>query len=164
MTNQTEPAPAAAPEQAALLCAGAWKRAYDLAFLDAERHNCQREKQRQKARALEQQNGENLGEYEDDEDDEDDEEINPEGFARQQARLAFRDAMPPLSGYDNICGFIACVTYALLHEIFYDADCANLFAAAKVALAALRVQPRTPHTRARKTKKISENCTNSSAI
>ena len=35
-------------------------------------------------------------------------------FANQQASLAFRDAMPPLAGYENIRDFIACTTYAML--------------------------------------------------
>lgn len=161
MTDQPEPAPATAPEEAVLLCTNAWKRAYDLSFIDAERQNHEREKEQEERQALQEQNGDDPDdEYEDDDED----EIDPERFARRQAAAAFRDAIPPLSGYENACGFIACVTYAMLHDILSYPECQNLLAASKVALAALRVQPRPPKSQAQKTRKNSENCPNTSAI
>ena len=35
-------------------------------------------------------------------------------FSELEAEAAFRAAMPPLSGYQNICDFIACTAYGLL--------------------------------------------------
>jgi hypothetical protein len=61
-------------------------------------------------------------------------------FAREQGSLAFRDAMPPLAGYDNIRDFIACTTYAMLYRIFHKDECQQLLAAAKIAMALLRTQ------------------------
>ncbi len=65
-------------------------------------------------------------------------------FARKQASLSFRDAMPPLAGYENISDFIACTTYAMLKDILYKDDCQRLFTAAKIALAVLKAQPKSP--------------------
>lgn len=163
MTDQLEPTPATAPEEAVLLCTNAWKRAYDLAFIDAERQNSDREKEQEERQALQEQNGDNPDDDYEEEDDDDEDDIDPERFARQQAAIAFRDAIPPLSGYENTCGFIASVTYAMLHDIFSYPECQNLLAASKVALAALRVQPRPPRSQAQKTRKNSENCPNTSA-
>jgi hypothetical protein len=61
-------------------------------------------------------------------------------FARQQASLAFRDAMPPLAGYENIRDFIACTTYAMLKHIFAKDECQQLFGAAKIAMALVRTR------------------------
>ncbi len=63
-------------------------------------------------------------------------------FAREQGSIAFRDAMPPLVGHHNISDFIACTTYAMLRGIFGSEESRDLLQAAKVALAALRVQAR----------------------
>ena len=65
-------------------------------------------------------------------------------FARKQASLSFRDAMPPLSGYENIRDFIACTTYAMLKNILDDDDCKSLFIAARIATAVLKAQPKSP--------------------
>jgi len=65
-------------------------------------------------------------------------------FARKQASLSFRDAMPPLSGYENIRDFIACTTYAMLKNILDDDDCKSLFVAARIATAVLKAQPKSP--------------------
>lgn len=56
-------------------------------------------------------------------------------FVNEQAASAFRDAMPPLIGLQNIQEYIACVAYASLHEIFRDSECQRLFDCAKFALA-----------------------------
>ena len=63
-------------------------------------------------------------------------------FAREQGSIAFRDAMPPLAGGENIGDFIACTTYAMLRGIFDREESRDLLHAAKVALALLRVQAR----------------------
>lgn len=61
-----------------------------------------------------------------------------EDFAREQAEVAFRHALPPLCGEDNIRDFIACVAYALVTEILVPIVCTDYFDAAKVALSAIR--------------------------
>jgi hypothetical protein len=62
-------------------------------------------------------------------------------FAHEQAAVAFRDAMPPLAGHTNISNFIACATYAMLKHILPADEANQLLAAAKIALAAIRVKP-----------------------
>ena len=64
-------------------------------------------------------------------------------FASKQASLSFRDAMPPLAGYENIRDFIACTTYAMLKRILDKGECQQLFGAAKIAMALLRAQARS---------------------
>jgi hypothetical protein len=64
-------------------------------------------------------------------------------FAREQASLAFRDAMPPLAGYENIRDFIACTTYAMLKRIFAKDEYQQLFGAAKIAMALLRARAKS---------------------
>lgn len=61
-------------------------------------------------------------------------------FVKQHAAYAFRNALPPLCGPENIRDFIACVGYALVKEFLDPVDCAEYFAAAKVALAAIRAE------------------------
>lgn len=67
-----------------------------------------------------------------------------EGFAREQARGAFSDALPPLCGEDNIRDFIACVTYGMIKESLTFFDGKHLLAAARVALSAARAKRRQP--------------------
>ena len=55
--------------------------------------------------------------------------------------IAYLRAAPPLSGYQNVRDFIACVTFAALTEVIRQKDAAHLLAAAKIALAALRQEP-----------------------
>jgi hypothetical protein len=64
-------------------------------------------------------------------------------FAREQAAIAFREAMPPLAGPENIRDFIACVAFAMLKEIFYKPESDKLLGAAKLAITLLRVQPKS---------------------
>lgn len=66
------------------------------------------------------------------------------GFAWDQARAAFSDALPPLCGEDNIRDFIACVTYGMIKETLTYIQCRNLLAAAKIALSAVRAKRRQP--------------------
>jgi hypothetical protein len=61
--------------------------------------------------------------------------------AEKEANEAFLAAMPPLSGHKNICDFIACVTQAYMWEIIRHQQADHLFAAAKIALSALRLEP-----------------------
>jgi hypothetical protein len=64
-------------------------------------------------------------------------------FASEQAAMSFREAMPPLAGYENIRDFIACITYAMLNHIFDGDECQQLLGAAKIAMALLRSQPKS---------------------
>ena len=64
-------------------------------------------------------------------------------FASEQAAMSFREAMPPLAGYENIRDFIACITYAMLNRIFDGDECQQLLGAAKIAMALLRSQPKS---------------------
>jgi hypothetical protein len=63
-------------------------------------------------------------------------------FAHQQAAIAFRDAMPPLCGQQNVSDFIACTTFALLKKIIDTNEFVRLLHAAKIALDSLRMQSR----------------------
>ncbi len=49
--------------------------------------------------------------------------------------------MPPLSGHQNICDFIACVTHAYMWDIIRHQQLEHLLAVVKIALCALRLQP-----------------------
>jgi hypothetical protein len=57
------------------------------------------------------------------------------------ARRAFRAALPPLAGLENIRDFIACIAQAILLDVLDTADASKLLYAAQVAIAASRVQP-----------------------
>jgi hypothetical protein len=57
--------------------------------------------------------------------------------AQKAGNHAYLRAMPPLSGYDNICDFIACVAHALVIEAIGAKDSERLLAAAKIAVVAL---------------------------
>jgi len=61
--------------------------------------------------------------------------------AIRSARRAFRAALPPLSGLENIRDFIACIAQAILLDVIDTADASKLLYAAQVAIAASRVQP-----------------------
>jgi hypothetical protein len=54
------------------------------------------------------------------------------------ANRAFLRAMPPLSGYDNICDFIACVTHAIVTGVLRQQDAVPLLKSARHALAVER--------------------------
>ncbi|MGO8759086.1 MAG: hypothetical protein ACLQG3_13270 [Terracidiphilus sp.] len=128
MTQLQNPSPSAAssvavaePEkcneipnnQAIERCIKAWHRTFDLASIDPENDSLTPS--------------------------DDDDSL----FAREQASLSFRDAMPPLVGYENIGDFIACTTYAMLMNIFDNDECQRLLGAAKIAMALLRARPRS---------------------
>jgi hypothetical protein len=105
---------------AVALCFKAWQRTYDLALCEP-----------------------------------DDGRLAPENdnsnfFAREQAAIAFRDAMPPLCGRENIGNFVACATYAMLKQILSREECTHLFSAARIALSLLRLEPRAASSRSSK--------------
>jgi hypothetical protein len=57
---------------------------------------------------------------------------------------AYRNAMPPLLGHENIRDFIACTAQGLLLGAIESSQCTKLLYAAQVALGALRSQPKPP--------------------
>ena len=60
------------------------------------------------------------------------------GDAEIAADRAYRDAMPPLAGQENIRDFIACVAYAMIDHIILADKGAKLLYAAQVAHATTR--------------------------
>ena|ERR1700729_3106281 len=64
--------------------------------------------------------------------------------AQKAGNHAYLRAMPPLSGYQNICDFIACVAHALVIEAIGAKDSERLLAAAKIAVVALGREPAAP--------------------
>jgi hypothetical protein len=65
-----------------------------------------------------------------------------------EADSAYRAAMPPLSGQENIRDFIACVTHAMIVHIFRDDTATKLLYAAQVAHTTSRGQSTPPKTAA----------------
>ncbi len=59
------------------------------------------------------------------------------------AKKAFLHAMPQLSGYQNICDYIACVGYAMTNSILYLDSGGKLLYAAQVALSTVSKKPKT---------------------
>ena len=64
--------------------------------------------------------------------------------AADRAAEIFRAAMPPLSGYQNIVDFIACVGYGMAVGAIVDQAGTRLLYAAQIALAALPKPPKNP--------------------
>jgi hypothetical protein len=64
--------------------------------------------------------------------------------ASEVAQKAYRDAMPSLSGYENIRDFIACVVNAMLIGAIEDNQGTKLLYGAQVALTTIRRQPAAP--------------------
>jgi len=63
--------------------------------------------------------------------------------ARDAAVAAYRNALPPLCGYDNICDFIACASYGMLTKAI-DADTGTkLLYAAQIAMATISQKAKT---------------------
>jgi hypothetical protein len=58
--------------------------------------------------------------------------------AAQAAQRAYCQAMPPLSGCENIRNFIACVAHGMLVEVFTGPESTRLLYAAQVANTAAR--------------------------
>ena len=59
------------------------------------------------------------------------------------AAKAYRVATPPLSGYQNTCGFIACAGYGMLLGAIKPAHGTKLLYAAQVALTAIPKEAKT---------------------
>jgi hypothetical protein len=57
--------------------------------------------------------------------------------ASKAAALAYRNAMPRLFGYENICNFIACVAQGILIGAIDRKDSTKLLYAAQVALSSV---------------------------
>ncbi|HWE87770.1 MAG TPA: hypothetical protein VG267_22695 [Terracidiphilus sp.] len=57
------------------------------------------------------------------------------------AREAYRNAMPHLSGAQNIQDFIACTAVAVLRGLMYESESTRLLYAAQIASGALARQP-----------------------
>jgi hypothetical protein len=66
-----------------------------------------------------------------------------------EAERAYRRAMPPLTGHENIRDFIACVAHAMLINALSCADGARLLYAAQVAHIALNQTGPKTRTRAK---------------
>ena len=64
--------------------------------------------------------------------------------ATECAATAFREAMPPLVGQDNIRDFIACVAQGILLGAIDSSKSSKLLYAAQVALSGARAQHRSP--------------------
>ena len=67
-----------------------------------------------------------------------------EGTAAHYADQAYRRALPPLSGQENIRDFIACVAYGLLIDAINDTTGPKLLYAAQVAYSTVRGQSTPP--------------------
>ncbi len=64
--------------------------------------------------------------------------------AKRAANRAYLDAMPPLSGEENIRDFIACVTHAMIADIILENSGAKYLYAAQVAHSTARNQSTHP--------------------
>jgi hypothetical protein len=64
-------------------------------------------------------------------------------IARRNAAMIFRLALPPLSGYQNICNFIACIGYGILLGAIKPDTGTKLLYAAQVALSTVSVGAKT---------------------
>ena len=69
--------------------------------------------------------------------------------AEKAANQAFLREVPPLSGHKNICDFIACVSFASMTDIVTHRAAAHYLANARIALAALSLQPKPQATGAK---------------
>jgi hypothetical protein len=63
------------------------------------------------------------------------------GTVLRNAKKSYRDAMPPLAGYENIRDFVACVAQGLLLDAISESQSSRLLYAAQVAQGALRHKP-----------------------
>ena len=73
-------------------------------------------------------------------------EAECQDHAAQAAQRAYCEAMPPLSGCENIRNFIACVAHGILLDVFTGPESARLLYAAQVANTASRGQTAKPAT------------------
>jgi len=70
---------------------------------------------------------------------------NAEKFeAREQGAKSYRNALPDLSGYENIRDFVACISHGLLSGDISTINSPQYLYAAQVAISALRLEPKEP--------------------
>jgi hypothetical protein len=69
-------------------------------------------------------------------------EDDDDSDARQGASEAYLRATPPLSGYENICDFIACINHASLIGIISEGRAQHFLANARIALSTIYHQPK----------------------
>jgi hypothetical protein len=69
--------------------------------------------------------------------------------AKKAGRRAYKNAMPPLHGRENIRDFIACLTHAMLMDYFDGSDATRLLYAAQVALGSIEKPVSRPPGRPR---------------
>ena len=67
----------------------------------------------------------------------------------QAGNRAYLKATPPLSGYQNICDFIACINYGSMTDIVRHRDAKIYLENARVALSALCHRPKPKRSRNR---------------
>ncbi len=83
---------------------------------------------------------------------------NPNPWECEKAgNKAYLNAVPPLSGLQNICDFIACINYASMAGIVTHSDATHYLANARIALAALSLRPKPQATGAKSGGKPLEN-------
>jgi hypothetical protein len=71
-------------------------------------------------------------------------------WERQKAgNKAYLKAVPSLSGYKNICDFIACINYASMTGVVTHNEAAHYLANAKIALSTIYHNPNHIHERKR---------------
>jgi hypothetical protein len=63
---------------------------------------------------------------------------------KERADEAYRDAMPDLSGYENIRDFIACISHGMLSGGIHPIEGPKFLYAAQIAVCALRLEPKEP--------------------
>jgi len=75
------------------------------------------------------------------------EKTNSPCTAERCAAKAYRLALPPLTGYENICDFIACTSYGMLLGAIKPENGTKLLYAAQIALTTIPKQdkPQTRH-------------------
>jgi hypothetical protein len=61
---------------------------------------------------------------------------------QENASEAYRNAMPDLSGYENIRDFIACITHGMLSNVIDTIEGPKFLYAAQIAVGALRHEPK----------------------
>jgi len=75
---------------------------------------------------------------------------NPTAWECEKAgNKAYLNAVPPLSGLQNICDFIACINYASMAGIVSHNEATHYLANARIALAALSIRPKPQATGAK---------------
>jgi len=67
-----------------------------------------------------------------------------EVFAAKDAAVAYCNAMPLLATHEGVRDFVACAAHGILIGAIPPEKSSRLFQAAQVALATLRLQPKSP--------------------